>query len=101
MASGRLSKVFNNLSLIESYKYISNQPPPNSFFKGCKQLDIVWTSSTLTPSTIAITPHFFSVGDHRIIVVDFDIDLVMGSGYILFYPQKMRRLISSNDRLVD
>jgi len=96
MTSGRLFKVFTQMGLIETYKTQTQLPPPNSFFKGTRQLDAIWVSPSLHPKSTSITPHFFGVGDHRTIIVDFDVESILGNGFIPFCPQKMRRLNTSN-----
>ena len=65
MTSGKLLRIFQWLDLIKTYKSIINVPPPNSYFRGKKQLDTVWVSLSLSPQTNAIAPHFFRVRDYE------------------------------------
>jgi len=101
MITGRLFKLFTTLGLIETYKAQTHLPLPNSFFKGSKQLDAVWVSPSLTPQATSVTPHFFGIGDHRTIVVNFNIKSILGSDFIPFSPIKIRRLVTTNTTVTE
>ena len=98
---GRLHKRFKLLGLIKSFQSISDKKPSASFAEESKKLDTVWVSPSLCPKAISISPFLFSVGDHRVIIVDFDIDLILGSGFIPICPIQMRRLNSKQEKSVE
>ena len=71
------------------------QAGPASHIKGSDPMDGIWTSSNLNTSAVSILPHRFSAGDHRVILVDFDLDQIMERNARICGP-KMRRLICEN-----
>ena len=77
-----------------------NDPPPNLYFRGKRQIDAVWVSLILSSQATAIALYFFRVGNLRAIIVDFDANLILEPGFILFCLRKMRRLILLNDHAV-
>ena len=54
----------------------------------------------MCPRATSIAPFHLGVGDHRIFVVDFPKDLIMGEDFILLCKQSMRRLVSYQPKAV-
>jgi len=78
MTSSRLHKIFKELGLIEIYKAITDKKPLVSFFKGRKQLDTTWVSPNLYSKATGITLFFFSICNHQLIILRFNVDLILG-----------------------
>ena len=89
---GRLFKCFKSIGLIETFKSIHDESPPVSFIEESRQLDIVWVSPSLQPKLVSITPFLFGIGDYRVIILDFNVELILRLGFIPIYPVNIRRL---------
>ena len=89
---GRLFKCFKSIGLIETFKSIHDESPPVSFIEESKQLDIVWVSPSLQLKLVSITPFLFGIGDYRVIILDFNVELILRLGFIPIYPVNIRRL---------
>ena len=59
----------------------------------------MWTSGNLSALVISILLHKFGVGDHRMILSDFDLDQITERKVRIYRPQ-MRRLECENKKLV-
>ena len=101
MALGRLHKYFKSLGLIEKFQSISDEKPPVSFVEGSKQLDAVQVSPSLCLKAVRITPFLFGIGNHRVIIINFNADLILRSIFILICPIQMRRLTSKQEKIVE
>ena len=62
-------------------------------------MDGTWTSTNLTASAVSILPHRFSAGDHRVILVDFELDQIIERN-VRACRLKMRRLTCENKNSV-
>ena len=49
---------------------------------------------------MSIASFYLGVGDHRIFVVDFPKDLIMGEGFVLLCKPSMRKLVSYQPKAV-
>ena len=65
-----------------------------TFYKGRYQIDTVWVSPFLRSCAFSIAPFYLGVGNYRIFIIDFPMELVMGDRFILICRPSMRRLIS-------
>ena len=92
--SERLAKEFKELGLVKSTSRFTSDPSPNIFITERHQIDAVWSSLNMIPSTSSITLFHFSIGDHRIIIIDFPIEFMIGDEFVLMAKLSMRRLIS-------
>ena len=63
-----------------------------SYISSSKQIDRVWMSNRVIPSSVVVFPHRFRVGNHRVILVDFNWNDIIGRR-INIYKLNMRRLI--------
>ena len=85
MISRKLLRIFEKLRLIETFKVIINNLPPNSYFWGRKQLNTTWVSLSLSLHATTISFYFFRVRNYRVIMVGFNRHLISGLEFIPFY----------------
>ena len=52
------------------------------------------------PRAASIAPFYLGVGDHRIFVVDFPKDFIIGEGFVPLCKPSMRRLVSCQPKVV-
>ena len=95
MRTGQIHKQLTSLGLIEMSKLFSNKPPPATYFRDRHQIDAVWVTPNINPTTVSITPFYFGAGNHRLFILDFQLETILGSEFIPMYKVDMRRLISS------
>ena len=88
----KLQQAFNSLGLIETTSLFSNEPLLAFHVIGSKQICGVWVSPNILPSTTLILPHYFDIGDHRYLVLDFPIELFLGDRFIPIYKSEVWRL---------
>ena len=98
-ANSPLQRRLSSLGLIESSSKFTTKPMP-SHFSGSKQIDGIWVTPNLTPSSISVLLHYFSVGDHRCFIADFSKDLFFGEGTIPIVKAEMHRLSLSQPQSV-
>ena len=55
----------------------------------------------MIPYTSSITPFYFEVGDHRVIIIDFPMKLLTGDEFVLMAKSKIKRIISSQLQSVE
>ena len=85
--------------MIDVYIKKFNLSGPASHVTGSKPIDRVWVTNNITPHKVSIFPQKFSVGGHRVILVDLDFDQIIERGVRICTPS-MRRLICENKRSV-
>ena len=100
MKTGRIARAFQALGLIETMEMFYQGLEQPTFHKGRHQIDAVWVSPNLRPYASSMAPFYMGAGDYRIFIVDFPIDMVMGSRFILICKPSIRRLISCQPRSV-
>ena len=91
-----LVKSFRRIELVDLIKHITLNIPPTLCNRGLKQIDIVWVSGDLKVNAASFYLFNFRVGNHKVIVVDLDINQILGSKYIQFSKTSPGRLITSN-----
>ena len=64
------------------------------------QIDGVWFIDDMLSTHVSRLPHMFGAGDHRVILVDFDINDLIRSKMKICIPS-MRRLICENKAAVE
>ena len=96
---GILAKELKKIGLINVHTKMFKQVGQASHITGSDPIDGIWTSSNLNASAVSILPHRFSAGDHRVILVDFDLDQIMERNTRICRPE-MRRLIFENKNSV-
>ena len=65
-----------------------------TWFRGQDQIDAIWISEGLKASKITYLPFFFSIGDHRGIMLDIPEELLLGNKIVKIPRPQARRLIS-------
>ena len=71
---GALLKALKNLGLSEAHVKKFNLPGPASHATRSQPIDGVWVLSDVTPTAVSVFPHKFGAGDHRVILVDINLD---------------------------
>ena len=95
MRTGQIHKQLTSLGLIETSKLFSNKPLPAIYFRGRHQIDAVWVIPNINPTIVSITPFYFRAGNHRLFVLDFQLETILGSEFIPICKVDIKRLISS------
>ena len=65
-----------------------------TWFRGNDQIDAIWISENITATKITFLPFFFSIGDHRGIMMDIPEEILLGNKIIKIPRPTARRLIS-------
>ena len=65
-----------------------------TWFRGQDQIDAIWISENITATKITFLPFFFSIGDHRGIMMDIPEEMLLGNNIIQIPRPTARRLIS-------
>jgi hypothetical protein len=63
-----------------------------TYFRGSEPIDGVWATSDITVTNACVMPVGFSVGDHRLFVVDFATMTLIGSGLTTVVHPTLRPL---------
>jgi hypothetical protein len=50
-----------------------------TYFWGCEPIDAIWATSDVTVANVCMMPVGYGVGDHRLFVVDFATETVVGT----------------------
>ena len=96
---GILAKELKKIRLMNMCTKMFKQVGPASHVTGSDSMDGTWTSTNLTASAVSILPHRFSAGDHRVILVDFELDQIIERN-VRACRLKMRRLTCENKNSV-
>ena len=97
---GVLPRALKNLGMIEAHVKKFDLPGPASHITGSKPIDGIWVSHDVTPTEVSVFPHRFGVGDHRVILVDFNLNQIIQQSVKICSPS-MRRLICENEKSVE
>ena len=81
----RIQKLLLKLGISETISMFTNDSLPLIFYKGSKQIDAVWTFPTTKPLAVSIAPFQFRVGDYRVFILDFLIDIILDKEFIPIY----------------
>ena len=98
--NGKLPKELKRIGMIEAHVKKFNTPGPALHITGSEPIDGVWVTDDVTPTEVSILPHKFGAGDHRVILVDFNLDQILERGVKICTPS-MRRLICENKKSVE
>ena len=100
MVNSRIAKMFKEIRLIESTSFFYSGAPPTTFIEGRNQIDRVWSSLRSRLYTTSIALFHLDVGDHRIFIVNFPKELIIGEGFVPIYKPSIRRLISYQPKAI-
>jgi hypothetical protein len=81
---GKALTDINGLAMKEVVGKFTHQPVGPTFFWGSKPINSVWASSEITISNACIMPAGYSIGDHRLFIINFQAQDIMGLS-----PQRM------------
>ena len=70
----KLAKRLRKIGLTNSFFRKFNTAGPASHALGSAPIDRVWSTNNIILSAVSILSHKFGAGDHRVILVDFEID---------------------------
>ena len=62
---------------------------------GSTQIDEIWITPNVIPSSLSILLYYFSIGDHRCFIVDFPMEYFIGEGTIPIVQSEICRLTTS------
>ena len=94
-----MPKELKRIGIIEAHVKKFNLPGPASHITGSKPIDGIRVTDDVTPTEVSILPHKFGVGNHRVILVDFNLDQILERGVKICTPS-MRRLICENKKSI-
>ena len=97
--NGKLEKELKRIGMIDAYFKKFNLPGPASHVMSSAPIDGVWTTGNVTPTAVSILSQKFGIGDHRVILVDFNFDQIV-ERRVRICTQQMRRLICNNHKSV-
>ena len=100
MQCGRTATLLKSIGLIETTSLFTSKTPPNTFTTRRFKIDAAWTTPNLAPSSSIIAPFSFGVGYHRVFIVDFQVESILGDEIIPMAKPDTRRLISSQKQSV-
>ena len=98
--NGKLPKELKRIGMIEAHVKKFNLPRLASHITSSEPIDGVWVTDDVTPTEVSILPHKFSAGDHRVILVDFNLDQILERGVKICTPS-IRRLIYKNKKSIE
>ena len=61
----------------------------------------MWVTLNLVPYSISITLFYFEVGNHRVFIVDFLYEVLLGNEFVPIVKPNIRRLISYQEIAVE
>ena len=93
MKVGKLVRSFKQLGLLETTDLFYQGPEQPTFYKGRHQINAVWISPSLRPCASSMALFYLGAGDHRVFIVDFPMEYIIGSRFVLMCYSSMRRLI--------
>ena len=96
---GLLAKELEKLGMMNTCNKMFNQAGPASHITGSDPIDGTWASSNLSALAMSILPQKFGAGDHRVILVDFNLDQTLERNVRMCRP-KIRRLTCENKKSV-
>ena len=82
MQCGRIARLLKSIGLIKTTSLFTSKTAPNAFIKGRFQIDAVWSTPNLAPSSSSIALFSFGVRDHRAFIVDFQLESILGDDFI-------------------
>ena len=97
---GVLLRALKNIGMIEAHVKKFDLPGPASHITGSKPIDSIWVSHDVIPTEVSVFPHRFGVGDHRVILVDFNLNQIIQQSVKICSPL-MWRLICENEKSVE
>ena len=88
-------RLLKSIGLIEITSLFTLENLPNTFITGRFQINAVWLTPNLGPYASSIAPFFFGIRDHKVFIVDFQLESILKDEFVLITKSDMRPLISS------
>ena len=89
---GRLLTNEDGLNMSEVVGDFTGTPVGPTFFRGTKPIDGVWATKDVQVVNACVMPAGFGVGDHRMFVVDFQLQSLVGASPLKVVRVAVRRL---------
>jgi hypothetical protein len=83
---GQALRDIDGLAMKEVVGEFTRTPLGTTFFRGSKPIDGIWATSDLTVSNASVMPAGYGIGDHRLFVIDFATQDLVGT-----HPPKVVR----------
>ena len=95
MRDGKLTKAFRNepFDMRDPIRSRVGAKKIPTWYQGQNQIDAIWISDELQAQRVTFLPFFFSIGDHRGIVVDIPEEMILGNKIVRIQRPSTRRLI--------
>ena len=88
--NGKLEKLLDErLHMVDAVKLRTQVNGPNTFHTGSEQVDGIWVTRDISISSACFSPFWFSIGDHRSIIVDIPSSSVLGDTLVTIKSQKL------------
>ena len=71
-----------------------------TWYRGQEQIDAIWTSEDIEVDSITFLPFYFSIGDHRGIVMDIPEEELLGNRIMKIQRPYARRLITKRPEVI-
>ena len=91
----------NGLNMKEVVGEYTGRPLGATFFRGSKPIDAVWATPDLEVVGACVMPAGFGVGDHRMFVVDFRLESLVGAAPPKIVRAPSRRLNTKIPRIAE
>ena len=95
MVTGKLDRQLQKLGLVEAYSDKFKSLGPASCFRGRHQVDGVWCTRGIVPTSVSTCPFNFGAGDHIVYEVDFQVKIIVGDLALPLFSPNKRCLMSS------
>lgn len=76
----------DDLAMSEVIGDFTHSPLPSTFFRGSTPIDAIWATKDIHITGACMMPCGYGVGDHRLLVIDFTLQSIIGSS-----PRKVIR----------
>jgi hypothetical protein len=95
----KLVKELKRIGMLDAYFRKFNLPGLASYITGSALIDGVWITGNVTLTAVSILAQKFSMGDHRVILMDFNFDQIV-ERRVRICTLQMRRLICNNHKSI-
>jgi len=100
VVDSKLAKSLRQIGLTEAFYRKFRKASPALYSSRSMKIDSVWLIDNIIPTNVSILPYKFSIGDHRFILVDFNINKIIGRRVKIYSPL-ITQLICKNQSTVD
>ena len=90
VVEGKMSRALKQIALTKAFYRRFKTAGPASCDRGSMKIEGVWSTDEMLPTCVSLLSHVFGTGEHRVILVDFDINGFLGSRMKTCSPSMMR-----------